>query len=990
MRTLSVDQANRMTSRGGEGVARRGGWRRAGGRVALIGTLAGCVVGLSSGDPALAQWRATGTPVSTIAGAHDAPMAAPDGAGGAIVVWGDQRSGPTSDVYAQRFDALGQRLWSVGGQPVCTAQDAQFPLAIVPAASHGAFVLWTDARAAIWELYAQRLDADGNPLWTANGVGVCPGIWVSGESALVADGADGMIAAWSDYRNGNADVYAQRLGSTGSPLWGANGVPVCTAASGQVGPRAVADGTGGAYFVWLDARGGGGNEIYAQRLTSAGTPAWASNGVRVTTSSTGDPCAVSDGAGGVAVAWFDDAGVHAQRLDSAGQAQWGAGGVLVATGANAVEMAASGSGTVTVAFNHYLNADDADIFAQRLDAAGSPLWATGGAAVMTHPGTAEFPAAIDVDPAGVAVVLAISPSDTTYRVQRVAASGTRQWDAAGIAIRPSDMGGVVTDGDGGAIVVWLRPESGSIRRTCARRIPAAGVRTVSLGWSGGGHVEILDPAPSIAYSVTVTPLEDALFRAVPNSGYYAQDVALDGASLGVPPNLELGHPTANHTVFASFANGSWAEPPVSTSPRAYGTVAFPLTFAYDSVRAVLSELGPYDDTVWRLARWNPDSAAYQFAGQGFHRLEAGAGYWLITANGAQVQADGTPLTADTVGVKLKGNASSGWNQISNPYRFAIADTALRVLGPGGLVGFTSGANTLTDALIWEWKGGSNYDSVRTVLPRKAYWVQKLVSTPVSLVFPNWSSQIVSPGPASLPAGAEWTVALRARQGEATSMRVLAGRWSRTAGSAALRLEAPPGSPDGGLSLRLRDAGGGGAGRVADFTRDDGPWSWELELRGAEAPGEVTLECEASGLPAGLRLWLSDDAREWCQELRPGEPVTLAAAADGRRLRLHAAFTGEIPAGPAAAAGIAAAYPNPFRERVGIVLRLPSAATVFVSVYDVQGRQVRSLDPARLAPGEHVLVWDGRDDAGRTCPSGLYFARCHEAGPRGSAKLMKLP
>jgi hypothetical protein len=382
-------------------------------------------------------------------------------------------------------------------------------------------------------------------------------------------------------------------------------------------------------------------------------------------------------------------------------------------------------------------------------------------------------------------------------------------------------------------------------------------------------------------------------------------------------------------------------------------------------------------------------SSYAYAGGRLRSVKAGAGYWLITSDGAQVAGDGRPLTADTVGVPLLGRATSGWNQIANPYRFPVADTALRVLGAGGLVGFTSGSNALTDPLVWEWKGGSNYDSVRTLEPRKVYWVRKVVDQRVELVFPNWSSEIVSPGPSSLPASAEWAVSLTAHQGEASTMRVLAGRWGRTAPSEALRLEAPPGSPDGGLSLRLCDAGGGGAGRIAEFIRDDGPWAWELELRGAEAPGEVVLECEASDLPAGLRLWLTDDPRGWSQELRPGGPVTLAATADVRRLRLHAAFTDEIPTGPAAGAGLATAYPNPFRERVGIVLRLPSAATVLVSVFDVQGRQVRSSASGTLSPGEHVLVWDGRDDAGRMLPSGVYLARVQAGNTSLVQRVLKI-
>jgi len=46
----------------------------------------------------------------------------------------------------------------------------------------------------------------------------------------------------------------------------------------------------------------------------------------------------------------------------------------------------------------------------------------------------------------------------------------------------------------------------------------------------------------------------------------------------------------------------------------------------------------------------------------------------------------------------------------------------------------------------------------------------------------------------------------------------------------------------------------------------------------------------------------------------------------------------------------------------------------VLVSDVQGRRVRRLVESEASTGGRSLVWDGRDDAGRHVPSGLYTAR----------------
>lgn len=56
----------------------------------------------------------------------------------------------------------------------------------------------------------------------------------------------------------------------------------------------------------------------------------------------------------------------------------------------------------------------------------------------------------------------------------------------------------------------------------------------------------------------------------------------------------------------------------------------------------------------------------------------------------------------------------------------------------------------------------------------------------------------------------------------------------------------------------------------------------------------------------------------------------------------------------------------------IELSLPSRADVTLDVHDARGARVRRVFAGSLAEGNCVLSWDGRDDAGRTAASGVYF------------------
>ncbi len=84
-----------------------------------------------------------------------------------------------------------------------------------------------------------------------------------------------------------------------------------------------------------------------------------------------------------------------------------------------------------------------------------------------------------------------------------------------------------------------------------------------------------------------------------------------------------------------------------------------------------------------------------------------------------------------------------------------------------------------------------------------------------------------------------------------------------------------------------------------------------------------------------------------------------------------------------------ASPNPFGASTVIGFALAADAAVTVDVFDIAGRRVRSLPAGTYPAGPHTLAWDGRDDAGRRLPPGVYFARMSEgAGGAGTVRIVK--
>jgi hypothetical protein len=68
------------------------------------------------------------------------------------------------------------------------------------------------------------------------------------------------------------------------------------------------------------------------------------------------------------------------------------------------------------------------------------------------------------------------------------------------------------------------------------------------------------------------------------------------------------------------------------------------------------------------------------------------------------------------------------------------------------------------------------------------------------------------------------------------------------------------------------------------------------------------------------------------------------------------------------------YPNPFNPATTIRYDLPERSSVTLVVYDLLGREVRTLVRGVQEPGFKAVVWDGRDDRGRAVGAGVYFYR----------------
>lgn len=268
------------------------------------------------------------------------PKAVLDGVGGVIITWEDKRV-QHRDIFAQRLNASGTRIWGDNGVGVSDTLQQHFDIEpnLISDGNEGAIIAWLEMKNNYGHsIRAQRINSAGIASWGSNGKAVFTILTDASHpnatlymGDITTDCANGAILSWMDDRNRNEDnnIFSQRLDADGNKLWEESGLPISTALEKQSVSRIISDDNGGALICWLDGIYwlNFGKKIYAQKVTPYGNKLWGDNGKLICSAQVGRLPAiiVSDGNKGAILTWEDcRAGdgfpdVYAQQINWRGQ-----------------------------------------------------------------------------------------------------------------------------------------------------------------------------------------------------------------------------------------------------------------------------------------------------------------------------------------------------------------------------------------------------------------------------------------------------------------------------------------------------------------------------------------------------------------------------------------------------------------------------------------------------------------------------------------------
>jgi hypothetical protein len=428
---------------------------------------------------AKAGWQPNG-----IAVCDTAPSALPkivsDGNSGAIICWTECYRDQVSlddDIYAQRVDSGGNFVWASQGVPVCSLKGSysNYP-AMISDGKGGAIIAWEDSRGGLGytRVFAQRLDSLGNRLWPENGVLVCN--QMSGYVDMCSDGHGGAIVAWADGRNEattSDDIYAQRIDSAGNMVWAIDGVPVCTADSIQFWPHMCATQNNGAVITWEDDYRNNsttGRDVYAQMIDSLGNIKWTLNG---------EPICIKTGIqrisvglspiknlyGGGIIGWWDFSITPAKMYSQS---------------FDSISIKHWSDSGVAFEYGYKIISDDkgggiiCSDSVNRIDFLGNICW---GAGVSVHD-TISLSGGGDASEDQFGGVVSIWTHSTHLYAQRVDSSGVVLWETTGVSVcttmNTNNYQKVIGDCLGGAIAAWYGSPINGDNHIWAQRVYADG------------------------------------------------------------------------------------------------------------------------------------------------------------------------------------------------------------------------------------------------------------------------------------------------------------------------------------------------------------------------------------------------------------------------------------------------------------------------------------------------------------------------------------
>ena len=332
--------------------------------------------------------------------------------------------------------------------PVVTSSGEQAQPKIVSNPSGGFYVSWFDNSAGGYDMFLQRFDGDGNRLWDEAGLMVADRTYSSTvDYGLDVDASGNALLTFRDDRTGGDKITVTKVAPDGSFPWGADGVQLSDGLNFVANPGVAAASDGSVVVAWFED-----GVVPVRSLSSDGQIQWEITmtdplGIALSDIKASD---APDAAGEVLLLMRTFGGfttpgrLRAQKLDASGNSMWGDTPIPVMTAGslqfgNFPNFITDGAGGMVVSW--YQSVPSLQTYVQRIDANGAQLFQEGGLPLSQNGGQLRVDPGVSYDPESDQVYafwveLNSNQSANGIYGQRVDANGSLVWGANGLSLIP--------------------------------------------------------------------------------------------------------------------------------------------------------------------------------------------------------------------------------------------------------------------------------------------------------------------------------------------------------------------------------------------------------------------------------------------------------------------------------------------------------------------------------------------------------------------------
>ncbi len=408
--------------------------------------------------------------------------------------------------------------------------------------------------------------------------------------------------------------------------------------------------------------------------------------------------------------------------------------------------------------------------------------------------------------------------------------------------------------------------------------------------------------------------------------------------------------------------------PMMTRPLTYHMFGVPFYLSQNSPKTFFEDqLGPYDDTQWRLLRYQ-NGQYVELHEVELDSLMPGRAYWLITRQARQLQISEAATVRSDRPFTLE--LQPGWNMVASPFIFDIRFDPSSL--PDGV-----------EPVLWGFDGSRYRMETQKMVAWKGYFIKNNQTEPVL-----WELAPEKTGMSKYSdpwANTGWYAKIRVQQNRHADEDNFFGQVQPP--HAVFSSSDPPAIGEVPRLFFWKDDAGGEA-LAMDFIAMDVPepaWSFRVENL---SEGWVNLELEVGKLwPDSLSLWIIDHTTGIEQEFRPDRPIRFWNAKSGGsrdfELRLLSKTRGSGHRAVPTRLQLYPIRPNPFRigsyDHVTIRFSLVEPVRIRIAVYNVLGQEIWSTPELPYRAGEHAVTWDGRTQSRKLAPNGIYFVHLQVMG-----------